>query len=212
MFTCKRIHNKGVDGRILATGVEWTEHQMWFDALMLLGMFIGFVICAFATLAASMMIMHRGAPWWVAAGIAVASLASLYWLHIAQIPGKPRSLVLHRDGRIEVPSGLLFHPKARFISGTHADVVSFEVRQTASDIEAQHTAYKHGVVIFKRNGDVVYLAGHLLPDHAHKVAVELTHAFAELRDGMASGAGHGDRRSHSWNTADARASCAASID
>ncbi len=72
--------------------------------------------------------------------------------------------------------------------------VSLEVRQTVSNQEAQRTAHSSGVVMFKRNGDMVYVAKRLHPDYAHKVAVQLMLALTELREELASGVGQGATR------------------
>ncbi len=64
------------------------------------------------------------------------------------------------------------------MSGSNANIASIEARSDGGT-----HAY---VTTYSRSGDVTYVAGHLHPDNAHKVAVQLTLALAELRESMAS--------------------------
>jgi hypothetical protein len=60
-------------------------------------------------------------------------------------------------------------------------------------------------VLYSRDGDVAEVAMHLLPDDAHKVAVQMTLVLTELREDLASGTtGQGRRRAQSTACGHAR--------
>ncbi len=183
MFECKRIEERNQAGNLVAVGVEWTEHKEWFDTLMALAMFLCLLVGLFTMFLVSPFVKQ----WWFSVGIGLALVVLGFSLFSVEIPGRPRQLLFYRDGRMLAPLGFAaYAARYKSMSGHLADVVSIEARQTASTHDATKTAYTHGVVLFKRGGDVTYIAKHLHPDAAHKVAVQLTLALTELREALAT--------------------------
>lgn len=185
MFTCERIDLRDGDGELEATGVMWTEHREWLEFAMYGLVTLGVLIAFFAFLTAPMF----GKFWWIPCGVGVSTFLPFFWLCRADFQGTPRQLLFRRDGSMPAPLGFADSP-AHFksVSGLQSDVVSIEARKAPTQAGSLRTMHDHGVALFKRNGDVSYIAQHLLPDQAHKVAVQLTQALAELREDMAIGA------------------------
>lgn len=179
MDWCKRIVRRDKSGRVIAIGVEWTEFNIWAAALDALvdGVcaIVGFVMALAGVLA-----IISSALWLVVAAIGIA----LCVLPVVRRPfdlwRKPRSVIFHRDGRVELPEGFPYHSSIREMSQPHREIVSIEAR-AAYRQALDDPIYKHDVAVFRRDGDIVHVAWRLRADEAHKVAVQLTHALAEIR-------------------------------
>ena len=185
MFTCQRIDERDNAGQLTATGVEWTERSLRLEAGMKLLLFVGLLVAVPAVAATFMLAISKGLWALVPAAIAAVAFSPFFWHHRVTGKGKPRSLIFRRNGTVSAPYGLPNWPKVREISGQQTDVVSFEAGQTLSNLEVQYTDYSHGVLLYKRDGDMVVVAKHLHPSEAHKVAVQLSIAIAELRAALA---------------------------
>lgn len=190
MFESQRVETRTAEGILEAAGVAWTERREGLHALGRMLIFLSFVVGLF--------VVFLGTPmneeWWIPAGIGLALMVPIFWIEKLPIEGTPRELLFYRDGSTEAPYGLAFYPRHTSVSGHHADLVSIEARSVATNQQAQHTNHTHGVVLFKRNGDMTYAAKCLHPDEAHKVAVQVMLALTELREDMASEARHGASR------------------
>ena len=182
-FECNYLEDRDADGSIEAAALQWTEVNAWFEALMLfvaIAAFIGGVVTLFG-----------GNPWVprtpLSIGCSLFLLVSPFLLLSSAVLGTPRALVFHRDGRISAPLGFSSYPRSfKRVTGTLADVVSIEARQTVRSAQGAQATRTHGVVLFKRNGDIAYVASQLHPDSAHKLAVQLTHALVALREDIMS--------------------------
>lgn len=192
MTACHRIDRKDADGRLDATGVEWTEHCMWCDVVVGALVGLSFVAGMFAAFAAALISFKAGLLSLIPAGAAVVLFSPILWRHELRFDGKTRQLLFHRDGRMEVPFGLPFYPRIRLLTAAHTEVASLEIRQTVNNDMARETAYSSGVAMMLRSGDIVYVAKHLHPDDAQKVAVQLTLALAAMRDDLAAVAARPD--------------------
>jgi hypothetical protein len=165
MFEWQPLRERDVDGRLLAAGVRWSENRGVAEALCLS---LAVLVC----MAGAGTILVSGIG-----GALVLGLGIWLWRSSFRIAGCKRELVFHRDGGMKAPLGFAhYHESCREILGHNADIVSIEMRKEgAGDIR---------VVMFFRSGDVVHAAGSLLPDEAHKIAVQLTLALAELREDL----------------------------
>lgn len=191
MFTCHRIDRREADNTLAATGVEWTEHREWISNVLMAFASVCALLSIFTLV--GVMLMSAGAggsgPWWIPALMTLALWSPLWWWPRLQFEGKPRQLSFERDGSMPAPLGFALWPRRfRSVSGHHGEIVSIEARQIANQRDAQLTAYTHGVAIIKRNGDIVYVAAHLHPDNAMKVAVQLTLALNDMRESLANSA------------------------
>lgn len=166
-FDCKPIRERDADGRLIAAGLQWTEQRrLAFGLLMQFGTWA--LLGGVAALLAG-----ASGPGWTMLGLTVCAMA------IARLtPGRTRALIFHDDGRTSAPFGFAHHPRRfREVSGSNANVVSIEARGQGNE--------PHYVAMYSRSGDVAYVAGRLEVDNAHKVAVQLTLALAELRESLA---------------------------
>lgn len=182
-FECNYLEDRNADGSIETTALQWTEVNEWFETLML---FVG--IAAFI---GGVVTLLDGNPWVPRTALSIACslflMVSPLLLMSSAVLGTPRALVFHRDGRIEAPLGFSSYPRSfKHVTGTLADIASIEARQTIRPAQATQTARTHGVVLFKRNGDIAYVAGRLHPDSAHKLAVQMTHALVAIREDIMS--------------------------
>jgi hypothetical protein len=173
-FEWHPIRSRDEDGHLMAAGVQWTERREVAEigwTLLVIACFgtaVG-VLVSFAMTGAT----PTGV--WTIAALIVACVYCVY--RACRVPGRRRALIFHRDGRTTAPFGFA-HYRRRFreLSAHNAEFVSIEARgqqEAGSD-----------VLVFTRCGDVVYAGGRLDPDHAHKVAVQLTLALSELRESM----------------------------
>lgn len=185
MFTCNRIEKRTADRRIARVGVEWTENRERADnlifALMLLSVMAGGVVLFIVTGFVKAKL--------VSAGIGLLLMSAPFWAVRINVKGKPRQLVFERDGRMLAPLGFQTYANwCKSIDGTIADIVSIETRNLAERANGNGSIHTYSVVLAKRDGTIVYVARHLLPDEAHKVAVQLNIALKDLRDDLATAA------------------------
>jgi hypothetical protein len=190
MFESQRVETRTAEGRVEASGVTWTERREGLHAVARVVILSSFIVGFF--------ILFLGTPmakdWWKPVAMGLALIAPFLWIEKLPIEGTLRQLLFYRDGSIEATFGLAFYPRHTSVSGHHADLVSIEARSVATRQQAQHTNHTHGVILFKRNGDMTYVAKHLHPDEAHKVAVQMMLALTQMRDDMASDARQGATR------------------
>lgn len=185
-FECRRIDKRDEKNRLVATGVEWTEHNYYaenggivFFALVCVAGLLAVVIGVLMT--ASPAVRFKGFTV-VAAGIWLVWFA--YTFLSQPVKGTPRSAIFHRDGRVEYEHGLPWWPKEKFSSAPHTEITSIEAREAARGF--QGPPYNQGVVVYRRNGDIVEISWSLSRDDAHKVAVQLTQALTAIREDLAS--------------------------
>lgn len=183
MFDCHRIDQVDADGRLVSAGLEWTEGRNWLfsiyvSTIMALGLGTGMALVAAPFV-----------PSPVLALISAAAMGGLGWLlWNTPLHAIPRQLLFCRDGSIHAPLGFSWYDsKHRMVSATIADVVSIEARQLVKPHPDSTNPFTHGVVLYERSGDTVYIASRLHPDAAHKVAVQLMLGLTALRTDMADG-------------------------
>jgi hypothetical protein len=159
----------------------------WFDALMDIVVGIGVVAAFPAMIVAILMTLKPNWEILIPVALTLAFLSPVFWAHRVSIPGKPRRLLFKRDGSMPAPLGLrAYGARHKCVSGHHADIVSIEAKRSDVTAEAQNFNFSYRVVLYKRSGDMTYVASCLQPDEAHKVAVQLTQALRALHDEMAN--------------------------
>lgn len=185
-FVCERTETRSPDKRIATSGVAWSENNYriemmavaLFSVVCVVGLFIVVAGCVMTAVPAE----RFRAIALVVSGVCLVWLAFL--LLSRPVKGMPRSVVFHRDGRVEYPQGMAWWPKQKWASAPHTEITSIEARQVQNSIEGSPTDW--GVVIYRRNGDVIEISTGLLRDEAHKVAVQLTQALTAMREDLAS--------------------------
>lgn len=166
-FDCKPVRERDADGRLTAAGLEWTEQRRSAFGILV-------VISTIALIGGvPTLLVGASHPAWAMFALVACAMA------IARLtPGRTRALIFHEDGSTSAPFGFAHHPRwFREVSGSNVNIVSIEARG--------HRNEPHHVAMYSRSGEVAYVAGRLEADNAHKVAVQLTLALAELRESLA---------------------------
>ncbi len=184
MFDVGTIEEWSDDGQLTAIGVEWSECREHLRKFVFGCMMVSIIAGTITTFLISAFVQQR----WLSVVIGLVMMTPIVFFdRLSLLPGRPRVLIFYRDGAIEAPLGFsAYAARYRHVSGSIAGISTMEAMQTASRLEAGETPYNHGVVLTKFDGDLVHVAGHLLPNHAHKLAVQLTLALARLREDMAT--------------------------
>lgn len=185
-FEYRRLDRRDARNRLEATGLAWTEHNY---PLEYLGTFAIAMLCVAGLLITVLgVIMAASLAGLVKSVSVLAAGVWLMWFAVKVLPrpikGTPRSVVFHRDGRVEYAHGLPWWPKIKFASAPHTEITSIEARPVSNGLQGH--PYDHGVAVFRRNGDIVDVSMSLHRDEAHKVAVQLTQALTVLREDLAS--------------------------
>jgi len=165
-------------GDLRAAGYQW-EEPTDIRLLLFLGFAaagtIGVMLCidAFITI-------HRD-PLRFAAMICFTAPA-FFFAYYFHVEGRPRSLIFHANGSIEMPEGVPGFWFREWIGGHHECIVSIE---RVVDDGRNGSGKEYRAALYSRGGDVVRITGPVHPDMAHRVAVQLTKALQELRSSEA---------------------------
>ena len=176
IFTCE-VTNKR-DG----IGVEWVEARAEFEwCLVQLGSVI-FSCSIFGILwALAAMAIGKSPAWLILAAMINAGSYKLMWFGW-RIAGRPRAIYFKRSGAIESPDGLFGVSKVVGPWKTKlGDIANIEVEQIVFPKPDQDVDYTHGVRMILKTGRVFHIAGNLMPDHAHELAVSLSQAREAMR-------------------------------
>lgn len=186
MDWCKCFVRKDKHGQVAATGVAWTEYNAWGGALdMLIDIvcIVGGFVMTFGGLLASV----NSGGWLLVTLIGIASCVLPAVRNRVDVWRTPRSMIFHRDGRVEMPSGFPYHPQFLEMSQPHGEIVSIEAR--VAPWQLPQNPFRHDVAVYRRDGDIVHVARLLRADEAHKVAVQLSLALNDMRSALANAAG-----------------------
>ncbi|MGD9725709.1 MAG: hypothetical protein AB7E70_09575 [Hyphomicrobiaceae bacterium] len=163
-------------GRLEAAGVRWTEVRngvLWLIALpafiLLMTMILSGLFMVAKGFPLKTMLVFAGS---------VAGLALAVTL-VNRFGGRRRSLIFHRDGRIETPEGIPTNSRFREFAFGHDRISTFENR-FARALDRNHSQYF--IDLFGRDGDWVTVADALSEQHSHMLTVQLTKALAEMRE------------------------------
>ncbi len=105
----------------------------------------------------------------------------IIWLGV-RVPARQRAIYFKRNGEIESPFGLYDGSKVVGPWKTKVgDIANFEMEQIAFPKANQVELYTHGVRLILKSGRVFHIAGNLMPDQAHELAVSLSQAREAVR-------------------------------
>lgn len=157
--------------------VEWTEaHPLQEKLLMavsVLFLFVG-IVSAFATIGAADI---PGSKLWVACAVMAAWSFGLYWKigrASARLPGKPKVIEFHEDGRIWDSCDGEWKLRVEHIRNIEA----IEVNRKPKPEDGNYT---HGVRLVTRQGRIARIAQNLEPDDSLTLAVLLNEAIERVR-------------------------------
>jgi hypothetical protein len=105
----------------------------------------------------------------------------IMWLG-ARVPAKRRAIYFKRNGAIESPHGLF--DGSRVVGPWQTklgDIANIEVEQIVFPKPDGDVDYTHGVRMILKSGRVFHVAGNLMPDQAHELAVSLSQAREAMR-------------------------------
>lgn len=187
-FACDIVEERDDDGRIAGIGARWTEARTWCEAAVHAVGGVFFFASAMTGIGSLVLLAFApglGVVGLAAAGLLLAVSYHVFWLGW-RVPGRRRELTFWRDGGTCAPWGLstVELDDDDEIGLPQSDILSIEAEQCVKPAKDDQTIYTHGVVIFYDSGHVVHIAHKLAPDQAHRLAVSLTTALAELRRDM----------------------------
>lgn len=179
IFSCETTARR--DG----VSVEWCEPRYFIEfcvtSLGGLGIFISMIcgLLSVVTLALALPL-----AWLIFAAMAAVLFGlsfGIVWLGV-RVPAKRRAIYIKRNGEIESPFGLYDGSKVVGPWRTKlGDIANFEMEQIVFPKPDQVENYTHGVRMILKSGRVFHIAGNLMPDHAHELAVSLSQAREAMR-------------------------------
>ena len=181
IFNCEviaRDDGVGVEWCEARAGIEWCVMQLGKGGVYL-GMYGGVV--ALAALAVS------GSPaWLVLVGMIFGASYGLMWLGW-RVPATPRAIYFSKGGALSSPYGL-FDGSVNVgpWRTTLGDIANIEVEQIVFAKPDDDVDYTHGVRMILKSGRVFHVAGNLMPDQAHELAVTLSQAREAMRYDMST--------------------------
>lgn len=185
-FECRVLCETRSDGSLGGIGVMWTETRAWLWILLAVagGLILPMLLLwSFIELQHQLVVQRTGfahrasdLPHW----LILPALIGLEYVCLAELWDRPtrwRSLFFLADGSNNAPDGFARHRGLVAMPYHQSEINSFEV--LASREPLWHRV--HIVAAYVRNGDVMHVAARLTAVEAHKVAVELSNALAEMR-------------------------------
>lgn len=185
-FECHILREERPDGTLGGVGVLWTETRAWLWSLLAVagGLILPMLMLwSFIELQHQLVVLRTGfvhrasdIPHW----LILPALIGLEYICLAELWDRPmrwRSLFFMADGSNRAPDGFTRHRGYGAMPYHQSEINSFEV--LASREPLWHPV--HIVAAYLRNGDVMHVAARLTAVEAHKVAVELNNALAEMR-------------------------------
>ena len=176
IFTCEVT--AGRDGVSIEwcearTTLEWLGHGIAYFLI-----WAGMSICFWSILAVA---LGHSAGWFLLAIACFAAVKPVHW-HAWRTSGTPRAICFNRDGSIESPFGLFDGTKIIGPWKTKiADIANIEMEQIVFPKPDEDVDYTHGVRMILKSGRVFHIAGNLMPDQAHELAVSLSQAREAMR-------------------------------
>jgi hypothetical protein len=189
IFTCE------VSAKPDVVGVEWCEARAGTEwCLMRLGkggVYVGMYggVVALAALAIG------GSPaWLVLVGMMFGASYGLMWLGW-HVPATPRAIYFSKAGALSSPYGL-FDGSVNVgpWRTTLGDIANIEVEQIVFPKSDDDVDYTHGVRMILKSGRVFHVAGNLMPDQAHELAVSLSQAREAMRYDVSTASPHARSR------------------
>lgn len=179
IFTCEVTNRR--DG----VAVEWCEPRYFIETcVMIVGAF-GFSISMIGGIWALIVFALVPSHVWLIFAALAAVMEGLsrgiVWLGV-RVPAKQRAIYFKRNGAIESPHGLFGGTKIVGPWKTKlGDIANIEMEQIVFPKADQVVVYTHGVRMILKSGRVFHIAGNLMPDQAHELAVSLSQAREAMR-------------------------------
>ena len=168
-FTCE------VTARDDGTAVEWCEARADVEWCVLRIGYLGGALAFFVV------VLGQGLARLMMAAILFGLSCGIVALGM-NVAGKRRAIHFKRGGAIESPHGLFGGIKVvgpwETILG---DIANIEMEQIVFPKPDQVEHYTHGVRMILKSGRVFHIAGNLMPDQAHELAVSLSQAREAMR-------------------------------
>jgi hypothetical protein len=185
-FECHYLREERPDGTLGSVGVLWTETRAWLSSLLAVaaGLILPMLMLwSVIELQHQLVVQRTGfahrasdLPHW----LILPALIGLEYICLAELWDRPtrwRSLFFMADGSNRAPDGFTRHRGYGAMPYRQSEINSFEVLGSREPL--WHPV--HIVAAYLRNGDVMHVAARLTAVEAHKVAVELNNALAEMR-------------------------------
>ncbi len=179
------IYKCVIDAKRDGIVVEWCEPRYVIEACLTgVGAF-GFSISMICGLLSVVILALAHSP----IGLIFAAMAAALWAVSygiirlgVRVPARQRAIYFKRNGEIESPFGLYDGSKVVGSWKTKvSDIANFEMEQIAFPKPDQVELYTHGVRLILKSGRVFHIAGNLMPDQAHELAVSLSQAREAMR-------------------------------
>lgn len=167
------------DGNLGATGARWSEDRIliflvttplmaFLQLLILIVVALGLYFSKGDYSVLIMMVTVMSAvTWWI-------------WCLLEHFATRDAMFIFHADGTMEVPTGLPYRKRPKFVEGDHANIVSIEARKNNNE-EQHKMGWGYEVCLYVTNGNIIRVATCLMADEAHRVAVLLTAALRAMR-------------------------------
>lgn len=173
-FEVKPVRRVGKNGAVEIIGMEWTEEASWRSSqgpmmwLLAVPLAIGLIIAGVVFIGAA------GNPLFMLLAVAFS-----IWLGHRMFAGLPRrSVLLDRDGRIQVPDGMPGNGSARFLKVRQGELAGFEIGPCFSGMAQDWTSSLQAVTT---SGITVTVSRFLHREEARQIAVGLNLALHEMR-------------------------------
>jgi hypothetical protein len=173
-FVCEPFREKDENGVLQAAGAHWTEAASLRNNLFArLAVIFACVVIGIYILFTVAMLGSSATP-----ALAVESTLLFFLLKIAFGPLPERSVILHRDGKIDTPHGLPREKKVRRLRFHQPEIVSIEVIGAISGLAQDWTS---SVALITGDGHTIPVGAKLHAEEAREVAVALTMALRDMR-------------------------------
>lgn len=173
-FELNPIRKSGASGAPDAIGLQWTEEASWRYSLRTMIWMLALPFAVLIDLAGIVFLFGLGSPFMLIMGIGFT-----IWI-VKYMTGKlpVRSVLLRRDGKIEVPHGMPGMKSAKFLKVRQPDVVGFEIGPAFSGMQQDWTSTVQAVT---NTGSTVTVSKALHREEAREIVVGLNLALREMR-------------------------------
>ncbi|MBL8884945.1 MAG: hypothetical protein JNL45_18040 [Hyphomicrobium sp.] len=166
------------DGETLCGyGVEWTEARPLQEKLLWVVAVAFLIVGGFTALMAVAAMATPGSPFRIPLAVMAASSFGLFWMigrAAARLPGTPKVIEFHEDGRI-------WDSKDGEWKMRSDNIRSIEALEVKPKRKPEDSDYTHGVRLITRRGRIFRIAQNLEPDDSVTLAVLLNEAIEGTR-------------------------------
>ncbi len=158
-------------------GVEWTEPRQFMEKLLWLVAVAFLIVGGFTTLFAVAAMATPGSTIRVPLAVMAVSSFGLFWMigrAAVRLPGKPKVIEFHEDGRIWDSEDGEWKMRVD-------NIRSIEALEVKPKRKPEDSDYTHGVRLITRKGRIFRIAQNLEPDDSVTLAVLLNEAIEGVR-------------------------------